>query len=70
MIPKNPVDRYHFVIEMPLNSAGHGPASIEDATSLTYEVWTQELLSKGWYHTLPEAIFACEELNRAYYGVE
>lgn len=70
MIPKNPVDRYHFVIVMPLNSAGHGPASIEDATSLTYEVWTQDLLSMGSYSYLPAAIFACEELNRAHYGVE
>lgn len=70
MIPENVRERFWYVIVMPLNDNGHGPASEElgEVRKLTWEVWNQVLESDSSWEFLPDAIQRCEELNKEYYG--
>lgn len=57
-------NRFFYVIVMPLDENGHGPAEIgKGAVKLTWEVWDQELSTHGSFDYLPDAIDHCEELN-------
>jgi hypothetical protein len=53
----------HYPIMMPRAPSGHGPASIEDATSITFEVWDQELHTHASFDNLPDAINEAIRLN-------
>lgn len=46
----------YYPIEMPLYPSGEGPASIEDATSMTYEVWDRICMCHGIHSNLPDAL--------------
>lgn len=59
-------ERYFFVIVMPLNKNGQGPCDLKEAEKLTWEVWSQELDSKGSFDHLDDAIDECEKLNAAF----
>lgn len=67
VVPDNVRDRWYFVITMPLNIDGHGPASGSEIDKLTWEVWDQELSSYYSAEFLPDAIQECERLNKEYY---
>lgn len=47
---------YYYPIEMPLNSEGQGPASQEECTEITYEVWDVVFNSYSSHKNLPDAI--------------
>jgi len=70
MIPENVRDRYYYVIVMPVNADNQGPASLDEATELTWEVWTQDLTHSTSHKYLADAIQECEALNRAHYGLD
>ena len=58
-------NRFYFVIVMPLDEDGRGPASEENGEirKLTWEVWGQDTTSHGSFKYLPDAIDRAEELN-------
>lgn len=60
-------DRFYFVIVMPLDKDGNGPADNSEIEYLTWEVWDQELTTHGSFQYLPDAIDECERLNWEYY---
>lgn len=66
-VPENPRQRMYFPIIMPVDAQGHGPASVEDAVKITFEVWDHYLTSYGSYEYLLDAIEKAEELNREYH---
>ena len=66
-VPKRVQDRFYFVLVMPVDANGHGPANMFDAVELTWEVWDQELNSWSSHEILNDAIQTCEALNEEYY---
>jgi len=58
-------ERMFYVIMMPLDVGGRGPASIADgdAREITWEVWDQNCTSHGTYNTLEGAMLRAEECN-------
>ena len=69
-VPNDVRERFYFVIPMPVNKDGQGPAKIgHDAVEVEFEVWTQELDTVYSSKLLLDAIQECEKLNRAYYNV-
>ena len=68
-LPRGCRNRFYFVIIMPLNVDGHGPASEErgEVRKITWEVWDQEMTSHGSYDYLPDAIDEAERLNEEYH---
>ena len=54
---------YYFPIVMPLNSDGHGPASDNEIAELTFEVWSQDLISHYSSIFLPSVINKAIEMN-------
>jgi len=70
MIPENVRDRWYYVIVMPVTKDYQGPAALEDADELTWEVWTQDLTRSTSHKYLADAIQECEALNRAHYGLD
>ena len=54
---------FYFPVPMPVNSCGHGPASIEEATSMTYEVWDMWYNAYASFEYLPDAINMAMKLN-------
>ena len=55
---------FHYPIIMPLTKDGMGPATVgEDAASITFEVWDEELTSHGSYEYLADAINEAMRLN-------
>lgn len=59
----NSRDWFYYPITIPLAPSGMGPASIEDATSITYEVWDQFCTSHGQFECLLDAINHAIKLN-------
>lgn len=61
-------ERFYFVIVMPLDADGRGPASEErgEVRQITWEVWDQECTVHGSFQYLADAIDKCEELNEGY----
>lgn len=58
-------ERWYFVIPMPVQPDGQGPAALKDAAEVLFEVWDQALATHGSFNNLPDAIDACEALNAA-----
>jgi hypothetical protein len=58
-------EQMYYVIVMPLNADGQGPASIEkgEARKLTWEVWDQAFMSYSSHDFLPDAIDDCNARN-------
>lgn len=56
---------WFFPLEMPVTKEGKGPATVgEDATSILYEVWDQNLNTYDTFQYLPDAINKAMELNK------
>lgn len=66
-VPTDVRKRFYYVIPMPINAGGQGPADLHEAVELTWEIWTQELSSVASFEFLPDAIQRCEELNAEYH---
>lgn len=68
MIPSDVRQRFYYVIVMPVDVDGRGPAELEYGTTLTYEVWDQLLVSHASYQSLSDAIQDCEQRNAKHYA--
>lgn len=68
-MPEDPRERFFFVILMPLNEEGQGPASPGEIAKITFEVWNQFLDTVFSSEFLPEAIYDCEKRNKEHYNV-
>ncbi len=62
-LPTDVKQWFYFPIEMPLAPSGMGPATIEEATSITYEVWDQYCDTHGSFEFLSDAINHAIKLN-------
>lgn len=56
-------ERWFFIIVMPVDEYGHGPAKLKEAAKLTWEVWDQEVTSHSSHDYLADAIDDCERRN-------
>ncbi|WP_394436728.1 hypothetical protein ACGGKE_07790 [Sphingobium naphthae] len=55
---------FYYVIDMPLNAEGLGPATIgKDAVKMTYQVWDQYCDTHGEFDLLSNAIRHAQQLN-------
>lgn len=53
---------YH-VVDMPLDQEGNGPADINDAVRMTYEIWDDTYFTYGSFDKLSDAIYQCNRMN-------
>lgn len=54
---------YYYPIEMPIDAEGNGPCKIDEAASITYEVWDRGHRTHSSHDNLPAAINAAMRLN-------
>lgn len=45
-----------YVVDMPLDKDGKGPAEPWDTVKMTFEVWTEDYVSVASFDTLEEAL--------------
>lgn len=64
-IEREPVVKPFYVIDIPINAEGKGPCTVEEATSIIYEVWDHSTLAHGSYDLLSDAIRHADRLNFA-----
>lgn len=56
---------WYFPIIMPLTKEGHGPASNDEVSEITFEVWDQELTSHASHKYLADAVDDAISRNEA-----
>lgn len=62
-ITMHPNDLFYFVVEMPVNSEGQGPVSLQEAATIQYGVWDRYFQEHHSFGNLPEAIHKCNQMN-------
>jgi len=63
ILPRGVRNRWYYVIVMPLDEDGNGPASDQECHKITWEVWDQVCETYGSFDYLPDAIDHAEKLN-------